>query len=198
MIRRDFLSIGAGTFATAMLAGSRGNAATDPVAFVGSVGTEGIQMLGSNVPAAQRAARFRQLFESSFDVGGITRFVLGRYGRELSPGEQQEFARIFPEYIAQAYSAKLGQFGGLQFRTTGLQSGGPETVVGSTVIRGGAPPMQIDWHLIDVGGQYKVTDLYIDRVSMRVTQRDEFAQIIQNNGGRAATLLAVLRQQIRG
>ena len=57
------------------------------------------------------------------------------------------------------------------------------------LFRGFAPPLQIDWHLIDVGGQYKVTDLYIDRVSMKVTQRDAFAAIIQNNGGRAATLL---------
>jgi ABC-type transporter MlaC component len=31
---------------------------------------------------------------------------------------------------------------------------------------------------------------------MKVTQRDEFARWIQNNGGRFDALLAVLRQQI--
>jgi ABC-type transporter MlaC component len=32
---------------------------------------------------------------------------------------------------------------------------------------------------------------------MKATQRDEFAKIIQNNGGQPSALLAVLRQQLR-
>jgi hypothetical protein len=34
------------------------------------------------------------------------------------------------------------------------------------------------------------------RVSMKASQCDEFAGIIQNNGGQPAALLAVLRQQL--
>ena len=45
-------------------------------------------------------------------------------------------------------------------------------------------PVEIDWHLIDAGGQLKVSDVDVDGVSMKVTQRDEFASIIQNNSGR--------------
>ena len=56
--------------------------------------------------------------------------------------------------------------------------------------------MQIDWYLVNRGGDYKITDLSIDGISMKVTQRDEFARWIQNNGGRFDALLAVLRQQI--
>jgi len=33
---------------------------------------------------------------------------------------------------------------------------------------------------------------------MKITQRDEFAKIIQNNGGNPSALLAVLRQELRG
>ena len=56
--------------------------------------------------------------------------------------------------------------------------------------------MQIDWYLANRGGDYKITDLSIGGISMKVTQRDEFARWIQNNGGRFDALLAVLRQQI--
>jgi phospholipid transport system substrate-binding protein len=56
--------------------------------------------------------------------------------------------------------------------------------------------VQIDWYLVNRGGDYKITDLSIGGISMKVTQRDEFARWIQNNGGRFDALLAVLRQQI--
>jgi ABC-type transporter MlaC component len=56
--------------------------------------------------------------------------------------------------------------------------------------------VQIDWYLVNRGGDYKITDLSIGGISMKVTQRDEFSRWIQNNGGRFDALLAVLRQQI--
>jgi phospholipid transport system substrate-binding protein len=46
------------------------------------------------------------------------------------------------------------------------------------------------------GGRYLITDVVVGGVSMKVTQRDEFAAIIQRNGGRPEALLAALRQQL--
>jgi phospholipid transport system substrate-binding protein len=67
-------------------------------------------------------------------------------------------------------------------------------VVSSQVVGPSGNAVRIDWYLIDRGGQYKVTDVYVDGVSMKATQRDEFASIIQRNNGRVDSLLAVLRQ----
>ena len=38
-------------------------------------------------------------------------------------------------------------------------------------------------------GLYKISDVVIDGVSMAATQRSEFAQAIQRNGGRVEGLL---------
>ena len=92
---------------------------------------------------------------------------------------------------------KLGEYGGGQFNITGSQNAGDETIVDSEIARANGQPVQIDWHVIDEGGQNKITDVYVDRVSMKVTQRDEFAKIIENNGGQPSALLAVLRQELR-
>jgi len=54
----------------------------------------------------------------------------------------------------------------------------------------------IDWHLIGESDQYKITDVAIAGVSMEMSLRDEFADIIQRNHGRADSILAVLRQQL--
>jgi len=196
MFRRLF-SIGATLVVCALVSIPRGQAAPDPGAFVGELGNQGIQALSSGVPPQQRIARFRDLFQSDFDVTGIGRFAIGRYWQAYTPAQQQEFLGLFKEYTAVAYADRLKEYGGAQFSVTGVQNNGDETVVTSQVIRPNGQPAQIDWHLIDDNGTYKVTDVYVDRVSMKITQRDEFAKVIQNNGGRPDALLAVMRQKLR-
>jgi ABC-type transporter MlaC component len=78
---------------------------------------------------------------------------------------------------------------------TGSQTHGEQTVVTSEILRSGGSRVQIDWYLVNRRGDYKITDLSIGGISVKVTQRDEFARWIQNNGGRFDALLAVLRQQ---
>lgn len=180
-----------------LVAAPRAHAAPDAGVFVSNLGDAGIQAVNSNIPAEQRAAQFRQLFMSDFDVAGIGRFAIGHYWNAYTPEQQQEFLRLYADFTAKAYADKLGQYRGARLQVTGIQPGGEETIVTSQVMRTGGQPIQMDWHLIQSGDGYKVTDVYVDRVSMKATQREDFAKIIQNNGGQPSALLAVLRQELR-
>ncbi len=173
-------------------------AAQDARAFVSTLGTEAIQVLGPSVSAAQRLARFRELFRNDFDVPGIGQFVLGRYWRTATPQEQQDFLGLFQEYIVRAYSTRLAEYGGEPFRVTGSRPNGAETVVSSEIIRTNGSRIAVDWYLIDRGASHKITDVYVGGVSMKVTQRDEFASVIQRNGGQVGALIAQLRQKLAG
>src|SRR5205823_14730952 len=165
--------------------------------FIQNLGTRGLQALAPSVPQAQRVASFRQLFQADFDIPDISRFVLGLYARSMPPQEQQEFTGLFQEYIAHSYAVRLAPYAGAPFRVTGERPNGGETVVSSEVTKpGGGQPTRIDWHVMGNGGRYLVTDVVVDGVSMKTTQRSEFASIIQRNGGRPEALLAALRQQI--
>ncbi|HEX6440929.1 MAG TPA: ABC transporter substrate-binding protein [Stellaceae bacterium] len=196
MIRRA-LGIGSVFLVMAMaVAPPPTTAAEDPRAFITTLGTRAIEVLGPAVPEQQRLARFRELFHNDFDIPGIGQFVLGRYWRTASPQEQQEFLSLFQEYIVQAYSARLGQYGGAPFRVTGSRQSGNEIVVTSEILRPGGAPIQVDWFLTDQGGRYLITDVYVGGVSMKVTQRDEFASVIQRSGGQVGALLTQLRQKV--
>jgi phospholipid transport system substrate-binding protein len=170
-------------------------AAQDAQAFINTLGTEAIQVLGPSVSAQQRLERFRELFQSDFDLPEIGRFVLGRYWRQATPDEQQEFLGLFQEYIVRAYSARLGQYGGEPFRVVSARPDGEETVVTSQIVEQSGPPIGVDWYLIQTPDGYKITDVYVEGVSMAVTERDEFASVIQREGG-VAGLLAQLRQKL--
>jgi phospholipid transport system substrate-binding protein len=148
------------------------------------------------VPAGQRTARFRQLFDSDFDVQGIARFVMGPQGRSMSPEQQQEFATLFRDYVAQTYSDKLATYGGSPFRVTGTRQNGEETIVTSQVQRQNGNPVELTWHVANRGGKFLVTDVQVDGASMKVSQRDQIAAIVQRNGGRSDALLSVMRQQV--
>jgi phospholipid transport system substrate-binding protein len=172
--------------------------AQDARAFIARLGNQAIEVLGPSVSAAQRQARFRELFQNDFDMPGISQFVLGRYWRIATPQEQQDFIGLFQEYIVRAYSLRLSEYGGEPFRVTGTRQNGAETVVTSEIIRPNGGRIAVDWYLIDRGGAHKITDVYVGGVSMKVTQRDEFASVIQRNGGQVGALIAQLRQKLAG
>src|SRR5712691_2840285 len=169
--------------------------AQDARTFIGTLGQQAIEVLGPAVPEVQRQARFRELFRDDFDLPGIGQFVLGRYWRVATLQEQQDFLALFQEYLVRAYSARLGAYGGEPFRVTGVRPTGGETVVTSEIIRRNGSPIGVDWYLIGVG-PFKITDVYVGGVSMKVTQRDEFASVIQRNGRRVEALITQLRQKL--
>jgi phospholipid transport system substrate-binding protein len=189
-------TVGALLVSALLLASPRPAEAQDARAFVGTLGEQAIQVLGPSVSEVQRQARFRELFRNDFDLPGIGQFVLGRYWRVATPQEQKDFLGLFQEYLVRAYSARLGQYGGEPFHVTGARPNGAETIVASQIIRTNGTPIAVDWYLITQGGGFKITDVYVGGVSMKVTQRDEFASVIQRNGGRVAALIAQLRQKL--
>jgi phospholipid transport system substrate-binding protein len=171
-------------------------AAADPVAVITSLGNQALEVLGNNVDPNSRVARFRQLFSEDFDVPGIARFVLGRYWRIATEPQQQEFVKVFADYIALAYSNRLAEYSGESLRVTGSRPAPDGSVVSSEIVRpNGAPPAKVDWLLTQHDGAYKISDVVVEGVSMAVTQRSEFASVIQRNGGQVQGLITALRQK---
>ena len=125
---------------------------------------------------ALRRTRFAELFHQDFDGPGIARFVVGRYWRTASPEEQQDFIKIFEDYVAVVYTARLGDFGGEHINIRGSRSDG-EGVIVSTAIFGprNTSPVNVDWRLVTDNGAYKINDIIVEGISMGVTQRSEFA-----------------------
>jgi phospholipid transport system substrate-binding protein len=174
-------------------------AAADPAALIASLGNEAIRVLGKNVDPHLRVARFRQLFEEDFNVPGISRFVLGRYWRLATPVQQQEFVKLFTDYIALVYANQLAQYNGERLQVTGTRPAPDGELVASEIIRtDGQPPARVDWLLTPQNGAYKISDVIVEGISMAVTQRSEFASVIQRSGGQVQGLISALRQKTQG
>ena len=183
-------------FVVVVMLPARPAAAADPAAVITTLGNEALKVLGKNVDPNMRVTRFRQLFNEDFDVPGIARFVLGRYWRIATAEQQQEFVRLFTNYIALAYANRLAEYSGETLRVTGSRSAPDGQLVSSEIVRAnGQPPARVDWLLTPENGAYKISDVTVEGVSMAVTQRSEFAAVIQRNGGQVEGLITALRQK---
>ena len=196
MMRRSLLTGLFVLFATASMAAAPIVNPADAVAFMNNLWDRAVEVLNNKTDPMIRQARFRELFHTDFDCPGLARFVLGRYWRAASEQEQQEFIKLFEDYVVFVYTARLSNFGGEALKVRGSRSDGDGVIVSTDVIGlGAASPLRIDWRLVTDNGAYKISDLIVEGISMAVTQRSEFASVVQRNGGQVRGLIAMMREK---
>ena len=196
MMRRSLLTAAFIVLAGALAPAIPAAAAADPAAVISNLGSRALEVLGKDASQSQRVARFRELLREDFAVPEIARFVLGRYWNVATEEQRAEFVKLFEEYIALAYSTRLAEYTGETFKVTGSRPDADGAIVSSQIVRpAGAAPVKVDWRLTGRNGAYKISDVSVDGISMAVTQRSEFASVIQHNGGQVQGLITQLREK---
>jgi phospholipid transport system substrate-binding protein len=196
MMRRTLLASLFILIATTSIAAPPNVNPADAVAFMNQLWDRAHGVLNNKADPAVRQERFRELFHADFDGPGIARFVLGRYWRNASEEEQQEFVQLFENYVVFVYTARLSNFGGEAFKIRGSRGDGDGALVSTDIISpGGTSPLRIDWRVVSEDGSYKISDVIVEGVSMMVTQRSEFASVVQRNGGQLRGLIAMMREK---
>jgi phospholipid transport system substrate-binding protein len=155
-----------------------------------------------SMAAGQRTTKFGELFQQGFDVQEMARFALGRYWREASDQQRQDYQRLFVDYIVAVYSQRFTGYKGSGVQITGAaaEDDGKTVLVHSTIPREGAPqPIKVDWRVSRTDQGPKIVDVLVEDVSMAITQRSEFASVIQRSGGIPGLLdtLKTRTQQLR-
>jgi phospholipid transport system substrate-binding protein len=196
MTRRFLLTTLLLLIATASSAAPPSAITADADVFMNELWTRAVEVLSKKLPLAERLARFRQLFHADFDGPGIARFVLGRYWRSASKEEQQEYLNLFEDYVVFVYGTRLSNFSGEKFKVRGSRTDENGTIVSTDILNpGGEPPIKVDWRLVSDNGAFKINDVVIEGISMMMTQRSEFASVIQRHGGQIGGLLALMREK---
>ena len=190
-----------GTLALSLaLASPAAMAQGDPAGFITTLGNQAIKIIRNPESQPQRKAEFSKLFTADFDVPAIGKFVLGHYWREATPEQQQEYLRLFGQYVVAIYAERFSNYQGEEFKVTGShpEDGGTAAVTSEITRPNGGPPIHIDWRIANEGGSYKIIDVKAENLSMSVTQREEFASVISQHGGNVQGLIDVLKQKIAG
>jgi len=171
-------------------------ATQDPSDFIRGLGDEAIsELAGDKVDDNSRQDRFINLMDKYFKMDQVARFVLGRYWRNLSEQELGEFASLLQKYLALNYASKFKDFDGEKFVVGDSSQNKKDIFVNSQVVRPDGPPVKIVWRLREFDGNLRIIDVSIEGISMGITQRDEFASVIQQNGGKVQALTDLLKEK---
>ena len=168
--------------------------------FITDLGDRTIEILEKpDLTADEAASQFRELFSSNFDIPTIGRFVLGRHWRAASPTQREEFLELFRELIVETYARRFTEYSGQSFQVAGSREVSERDSMVSTAILAadGRTVATIDWRVRERDGRQRIIDVVVEQISMGVTQRGDFAAVIQRGGGNIDTLLEALRDQIQ-
>ncbi|MEP4380275.1 MAG: ABC transporter substrate-binding protein [Alphaproteobacteria bacterium] len=170
------------------------------VSFIKSLSDRAITTLtDAEITSEDRRAQFRSLFREGFAVDAIARFALGRYWRNASKEEREEYLVLFEDVIVSTWADRFSLYSGQSFEVRGATnepSNGPEKValVSSQFFTSPTSPVQIEWRVASQGDVIKIVDVKVAGFSMANTQRDEFNSVILNNGRKLSSLLEQLRK----
>ena len=168
--------------------------------FVDGLAEKAIAALTLNeISEKDRAQRFRALLVDGFDVPAIGRFALGKYWREASEPQKTEYLKLFEAMIVATYASRFGEYSGETIKMNDARIDDPRLItVQSEVVKPGTPAIRVDWRVLtDDSAKFRIVDVVVEGISMSLTQRNDFAAVIQRNGGTVDGLLVALRDKTK-
>jgi phospholipid transport system substrate-binding protein len=167
-------------------------------AFMRENGAKVIELLtNKSISDQERAVQFQKMLEDSFNVKAVGKFVLGRYWKQASEQEKQQFLTLFKATTVASYATRFKDYTSEKFEITGsrLEADGGVTVL-SRIVRSKGPEISIDWKIFEKKGEMRIYDVILEGISMGITQRSEYASVIQQGGGSLQALNKALEKKL--
>lgn len=195
-----------GTLTAAFVAlsfGPSGASATDfanvkAIAFVKKAGADAINVLSANdLVAQQRKSRFRELILENFDTPAIARFVLGRHWQSASNDQKTRFVEAFKGALVRTYMMKFFDYSGESLTVSDATADPDGSIVVHSEVKNptGTETYDLNWHIVDAKNALKLIDISINGVSTTLTQKQDYASVLQSTGGNVDDLIAKLKAQ---
>lgn len=200
--RRGLLALAVGIVGGGLLAGPGTALAADPSPeqVVQALAEDIWATLHDNgVDEERRVDELTVLFEGRTDVALISRLALGRYWHQLSEEQRQDYEELFRDVVIRGMARRLNSYaenanGPIEERFRILNSataGKHDTLVRSKVFPTNGQPLALDWRLRAGTAGPVIIDLIVEGASLLVSQRSEFAAVIERHN--LDGLLAELR-----
>jgi phospholipid transport system substrate-binding protein len=160
--------------------------AGEPLGVVKTAAEKSMRILGdtrlqSNDKRQERIDRLKEVLNPIFDFEEMAKRALGTHWRRRTPGEQEEFVKLFRDFLERIYSDKVNLYDGQKVIF------GRETVendfaqVDSTVINVKGEEIRVVYRLHRADGNWKVYDVLVENVSIINNYRSQFERILSKS-----------------
>jgi phospholipid transport system substrate-binding protein len=127
---------------------------------------------------------FEQKVAPLLDFREGARIALGPAWRTASLAQQERIVREFRTMLVRIYSNMISAYRGQTMRVVPLKlpSGATEATVRNQYTRPGRPPVPVDYAMHKTAAGWRIYDIQVDGVSLVLTYRSEFEQVIKQSG----------------
>lgn len=138
----------------------------------------------------QAMALIQEAILPQIDFNLMTKYVMGSAWRQAEPAQQIEITNLFRQLLVYQYSAALSKFKGahVTIDSSIVDSERPNraAVKGTYELpdtrRSNNPPVNIEYDLARIKGNWKIYDVKIENVSIVTTYRSQFNDAVQKGG----------------
>jgi phospholipid transport system substrate-binding protein len=142
----------------------------------------------------QRRHRVEEIVYAHFDFETLSRLVLARNWKDLTPEQQKAFVEEFKRHLSVTYGKNVESYNNEKAVVIGDRAESRDDwTVKTKVIRPNAEDVLVDYRLRKEGSDWRVIDVTIEGVSLVANFRSQFQEIISRDG--AAKLIDLLREK---
>ena len=118
------------------------------------------------------------------DFTEATRLALGSWWKTATPEQRERLTAEFRGLLVRTYANAIGGYKGQTMRVLPLKldAGADDVVVRNQFLRPGAPPLRIDYAMYKTPAGWKIYDIVAEGVSLVLTYRTEFDQVVRTSG----------------
>lgn len=119
-----------------------------------------------------------------FDFARMTALAVGKGWRDADDSQRATLTKEFRTLLVRTYANSLTAYRDqtVSFKPATQAQGADEVTVRCQINKPGAPPIDLDYHLAQSDGGWKVFDVVIDHVSLVTSYRSTFAGEMDRGG----------------
>jgi phospholipid transport system substrate-binding protein len=129
----------------------------------------------------ERIDRLRETLNPIFDYEEMAKRALGSHWRRRTPAEQEEFVKLFRDFLERIYSEKIDLYGGERVRFGREVIDNNFAEVESTIVRPKGDEIAVVYKLKHGNGQWKVYDAVVENISLVNNYRSQFDRVISSS-----------------
>ncbi|MDR4509727.1 MAG: ABC transporter substrate-binding protein [Candidatus Brocadiaceae bacterium] len=140
-----------------------------------------------------RKQRLWEELSPIFNFEEMSKRALGRYWRERSPEEKEEFVRLFTDILKESYIGKTDSYSGETIALIKERQEDRYAKVQTKFILSGGKEASVDFRLLNNSGKWTIYDVVIEGVSLVNNYRSQFNSILLKSS--YADLLEMMKEK---
>ena len=178
---------------------SKNSFSIEPNIFVQSTVNRASQILSDDISKIEKIEKLKVVAKDTVDIKGIGLYTLGKYRKELTDAQKDQYNELFNAYFLKSFSSRLAEYTNPKIDVQSQEKLNENyTIVSSVLVATDTrPEVKIQWRIYTKNpDKPMIRDLIIEGLSLARTQKEEFSSIIQSSDGDIEVLFSSLKKFI--